>query len=488
MLSTAFVGNYLLTIYVVLRLYSNFKRSHALINFYCCAFLVLPFIFPILYFGIFMDKISNELQKKYREIVKKFKNYEDQIFHETFNSKKNEITLQSDDVSGVIQYNKNYLNRPLSINNSLKIIEKPKDHLNCIANLIKRAKKFIHIEYYIFSEGYVFNYLVKLLAKKIQEGVEVRIIIDGWGNFLKISSHMKTRLNTLGINYKIFNPLLTRKGELWWNFRNHNKIIIVDSEFAFFGSCNISDEYFNITDKFFPTVEMSMFLEGEIVSSFNLLFSFMWNMIRDRDKRTTDPLLHLGYYFPKETKKNGNLPIQLVHSSPLLEGQPIKSNLVQLIYSSKKIIRISTPYFYPPQDVLNALKTVSQSGVKVQIILPKEADLKDKVLRVHRKVLTNFLTENIEIYEFFGFNHEKLTIFDDDIVYFGTYNWDYRSFYLNFESALLIKSKQVGLKSIEIFLSRLEQSHRLDPSEFSYSNKIIPNIFIGISRWCRILS
>ncbi|AGX88806.1 phospholipase D-like domain-containing protein [Mycoplasma parvum] len=432
-----------------------------------------------------MDKLSEELLYKYKEKMERIQSFEKKILSPTLYTTLS--PYNTDELDNVIRYNYASYQRPLSRNNSLSFVIKSSEHITCIINMIKRAKRFIHIEYYIFSEGYIFNYLIQLFAQKIQEGVAIKLIVDGWGNYKKISKKMIFRLKNLGIQYKVFNPLFKRNGDFWWNFRNHNKLFIVDNEFALFGSCNISDEYFNITDRFFPTSELSLFLEGEIVNSMNLLFTYHWELIRENNKEF-DVLLDTNYYFPQAKRKCGNVSIQLINSSPLMENQPIKTNILQLIYSAKKSIKISTPYFYPPQDIVNALKTASKAGIKVQIILPKEADLNDRILRVHREILSNFLDSNIEIYEYFGFNHEKFTLIDENTIYFGTYNWDYRSFYWNFESALVIKNKEAGLVTNKLFEEIMVKSHRLRDDELVLPKRLFPNVYIGIARWCQALS
>ncbi|AHC39781.1 cardiolipin synthase [Mycoplasma ovis str. Michigan] len=443
-----------------------------------------------------MDKVNSDLLRKYLKDLKRHQEYEGQFL--AFNRYKTEPVVclpkdQDQNFNRLVRYNQLAGYRHLTKYNSVKVIDNAKDCLFCIVQLIKRAKRFIHIEYYIFSEGYVFNYLIRLLKRKVNQGVEVRIIVDGWGNYFKISRKTLRKIRESGIQLKIFNPLLTRGNELWWNFRNHNKLLVVDNDYALFGSCNISDEYFNITDKFFPTSELSLLLEGEIVNSLNILFAFHWGLVDStkppRKKREEpDMLIDKQHYFGLNNQKKGKLDLQLIPSSPLLEERLIKTNLLNLILSAKKVVRITTPYFYPPKDILNALKFVSRIGVKVQIILPKEADFKDKVLRVHRKLLSSLAPSTIEIYEYLGFNHEKLTIIDDEIVYFGTYNWDYRSLYLNFESSLLIKDKEIGLKMKILFLKRLKNSHLIQLTDCDYKHKVLPNIFTSISKWCQLLA
>ena len=113
--------------------------------------------------------------------------------------------------------------------------------------LLKLILKIL-IEYYIFQNDFLFDALRKLLYKKAAEGVEIRILYDALG-----SRHVKKKLwkelEAKGIKVGKF------KAGFWNNFlagisgvnyRNHRKIVVVDSYIGYVGGINIGKEYLGL--------------------------------------------------------------------------------------------------------------------------------------------------------------------------------------------------------------------------------------------------
>lgn len=46
---------------------------------------------------------------------------------------------------------------------------------------MKRAKKYIHVQYYIIRNDEVWQDIEKVLIEKAREGVEVRVLFDSMG-------------------------------------------------------------------------------------------------------------------------------------------------------------------------------------------------------------------------------------------------------------------------------------------------------------------
>ena len=49
---------------------------------------------------------------------------------------------------------------------------------------LKKAQKFIFLEYYILSKGYLWDKIHAILKEKAAEGVEVRLLYDDFGSIL----------------------------------------------------------------------------------------------------------------------------------------------------------------------------------------------------------------------------------------------------------------------------------------------------------------
>lgn len=200
---------------------------------------------------------------------------------------------------------------------------------------------------------------------------------------------------------------------------------MVDNEYAICGSCNIADEYFNITKKHFQTTELSVKLGGDIVGSVSALFLAHWDLCNNGKKLSepefTEEQCH--FYFHRDNfLMQGSGLAQLLDNSPVGSGFIIRDNLMQLIFGAKKQIIISTPYFYPPKELVNALKLVKAEGVEVKILVPKNPDLKGFFSTLNRQPVETLIAHGVEVYEYFGFNHEKVMLIDGEITYVGSYN------------------------------------------------------------------
>ena len=84
----------------------------------------------------------------------------------------------------------------------------------------------------------------------------------------------------------------------------------------------------------------------------------------------------------------------------------------------------------------------------------------------------------------FGVCHGKIVLADEDLVLSGSSNMDYRSFFLNFETDLYIRSKTLGLE-IENFLTLMsEKSQKLTSDDVSAK----PLVRLLVRRLMRLLS
>jgi cardiolipin synthase len=144
--------------------------------------------------------------------------------------------------------------------------------LNEIITLIRRAKKFIHIETFILHDGFFLRTIMAELVKKAQEGIEIRLLYDWMGCFRKFKKTQIKELRRYGAEVGIFNPpgINVFKGAT--NYRLHRKAIIVDNKYAIYGGSNFGDEYLAMDRKTNYWKDQNFFIEGEIVNSLNIAF------------------------------------------------------------------------------------------------------------------------------------------------------------------------------------------------------------------------
>ena len=115
--------------------------------------------------------------------------------------------------------------------------------------MIKKAKKSIVMEYFIFNHDLAGKIMVHELAKKVKEGVEVEILVDNFSVAAQLTPHHSSELRKRGIKIKYFNPLPFINA-VKTNYRNHRKLFLVDDESYIVGGRNIGDDYFDLSERY----------------------------------------------------------------------------------------------------------------------------------------------------------------------------------------------------------------------------------------------
>ena len=125
-------------------------------------------------------------------------------------------------------------NSIVSDNNTLEIYTNGPEKFQALFSAIEQAKEFIHVEYYIFKPDHLGSELAALLTRKAQEGVEVRVLVDGLPFSMVPASFWKPFLDAGG-KKAVFFPGFLRFINFRFNNRNHRKIVVIDGKTAFCG-------------------------------------------------------------------------------------------------------------------------------------------------------------------------------------------------------------------------------------------------------------
>lgn len=369
---------------------------------------------------------------------------------------------------------------PVYENNKIDIV-KQSDVFKQSIELIRKAKEFIHIQFYIVSDSVWFNLLLEEIAKKRKENVKVRFMYDWVGSHKRFHQRSVRRLRKMGIEVEVFNPKIITKYTSATNFRSHRKCIIVDNKYCLTGGSNIGDEYINMRKKYNNWTDLNFLIEGEIVNSINLRFCNDWINYSSYKKRNDK---NDKFYKEFKIHKAENKTIaQIVNSTPEVKPNNFESLLTSLIANAKKSIWITTPYLLLPEHIINQLLFASVRGIDVKIVVPNLPDDKKYILTINRNSSIKMIESNIKVYEYSGFVHSKSIMIDDEISVVGSNNMDFRSLMINFETAILVKSKQMNTSLRNIFNDYLKNSIKIDNEflkrNYKLSNKI-QMLFVNI--------
>lgn len=340
---------------------------------------------------------------------------------------------------------------------------------------LNKAKRFIFLEYFIIKKGFVWNNILDILVKKVNEGVDVRIICDDVGCLFSLPSDYFKRLKSKGIKCKVFNPVVPFIN-IYMNHRDHRKIAVIDGNVAFIGGTNLADEYINKNSRFGHWKDSDLMVKGEAVWSFTVLFLQMWNFFRDYDD---DWNKFKGIEKEEQIADDGYL--QPFGDMPIDNENIYENTYKNLINSAKQYVYIITPYLIIDNEMVETLVLAAKSGVDVRIICPGVPD-KKVVYLVTKAFFPELIKAGVKIYLYKpGFIHSKLTIVDDQVGIVGTSNMDYRSFYLHFEAGVWIYKSKVLLDIKDDFIKTQNKSNLITLDHLNKVN-MFTKIFQSILR------
>ena len=341
------------------------------------------------------------------------------------------------------------------------------DKFEAMLEQLRAAKRYIFMEYFIIEEGLMWGRILEILAEKVREGVEVRVMFDGTCEFSTLPHNYPEKLKTLGIRCKMFSPV-TPFLSTHYNYRDHRKILVIDGHTAFTGGVNLADEYINQREKYGHWKDTAIMLEGGAAQSFSLMFLQMWN-ITERTPEF-DKYLDAAAVNDAVEKSGGSALAEMAveksgeeaaaemvdekagevaaAKTPAAAGFvlpygdcPLDSDklgervYMDILNRSRSYVHIMSPYLILDGEMETALKFAAEKGVDVKLILPGIPD-KPMPYALAKSHYRSLLDSGVKIYEYTpGFVHAKVFVSDDCRAVVGTINLDYRSLYHHFECA-----------------------------------------------------
>lgn len=399
----------------------------------------IPIVGFILYLIIGQDYHKNKMFKA-KEIEGELK-YAVRRQEETIYRRQLKITSPAlNRFRDLVLYNLEAGQAVLTDNNDIRIYTDGKEKFHVLIEEMKRAKKYIHVQYYIIRNDELWQEIEKVLIEKAREGVEVRVLFDSMGCR---TMHRRDwdRLRREGIQVAEFFPAILGQLQMRVNYRNHRKIVVIDGKVGFVGGFNVGREYLGKDEKFGYWRDTHLCIEGAAVTSLAVRFVLDWNYAAHENLFQEDRLFEIPQY-----DRRGFDPVQIISSGPDSQTKTIHDNYLHLIHSARDHVYIQTPYFIPDSSILDALKIASRSGVDVRIMIPCKPD-HPFVYWATYSYIGEMVAAGAKCYVYNnGFLHAKTLSVDGMVACVGTANMDIRSFGLNFEVNATIYSERTVQK------------------------------------------
>ncbi|WP_246605079.1 phospholipase D-like domain-containing protein [Aquisediminimonas sediminicola] len=329
-------------------------------------------------------------------------------------------------------------NKPLNHiieGNRLALYPRGPARFDAIIALIDSATTNLQLFFYIIRNDEYGGKLRDSLINARQRGVEIDLLVDGFGSE-QLPDSFFAPLLALGARCARFLPGFGRKYVL----RNHQKLIIADRERAMVGGCNIERDYFIESPDGGNWVDLMVEIDGPAVAPLAHYYDDLdgWVQSGSAGLRSFRALLQRHDRLQPEGR------LRWMFSGPFARISPLTRDIRHQIAIAHKI-DIVAAYFAPTPGMIRRLGRAAQRGT-LRIITPSRSDNRTTI-HAARHCYGRLLRNNAHIVEYQPARlHMKLIVADDDS-YIGSANFDVRSMFINAEVMLRVSDAGFAAKT-----------------------------------------
>lgn len=399
--------------------------------------LVVPIAGVLLYIMFSQNRISRHQQKLLRKI------YDESIEHlasppSSFETYRDSLGVYY----GQGKYLSSFPTTTIHDNTETLYFSDGREFWLDLLEQLKRAEKFIFLEYFIIERGVMWDAILEVLEEKVKAGVEVRVMYDDIGCISKLPANYYRKLREKGIDCVKFNRFVPIASAVH-NNRDHRKITVIDGNVGYIGGINLADEYINEITVYGHWKDTAVRLRGDAVRSLTIMFLQLFNM---QAKRTED----YNQYMPTAGLRYPNSRGYVIPFGdgprPLYQEQIGEQAYLNIIDNAKKYVYITTPYLIIDDRLRQSLRSAAKRGVDVRIITPNIPD-KKLVFTITRYNYKPLQEAGVKIYQYTnGFIHAKSILSDDLVAIVGTINLDYRSLVHHYECGVWMYQTDANLQ------------------------------------------
>lgn len=336
------------------------------------------------------------------------------------------------------------------------------------------AKEHIHLTFYIWLTDHNGLKVVEALKRAAARGVVCRAMADGLGSRKMIESEYWKSMQEAGVKVATALPLgipvlRSLRGRV--DLRNHRKILVIDNWITYCGSQNCADPEFLVKAKFAPWVDAVMRFEGPVARQNQHLFASDWMTQVHGDDLS--PVL-------KAAVPHGaaGFTALVIGTGPTVRNSAMPEVFETLMYSARKELVITTPYYVPNESMQAAICAAAWRGVATTIVFPARND-SWIVAAASRSYYADLLAAGVRIFEYEGgLLHTKSLTMDGEITLIGSANMDRRSFDLNYENNILLRDRTLTEAMRcrqEVYISKSRQVTEAMVAQWSLPHRFFNN-------------
>lgn len=320
---------------------------------------------------------------------------------------------------------------PVAGYRDLRIHADGQEAARALRDTISRAVRSLDVCTFILGQDAFGDEIVELLARRGQDGVAVRLLLDGVGELMGGRRDLSA-LEAAGVRVVRFVPPLRSplkrplRGRA--NLRNHRKLVIADASRLWSGGRNLAGEYFTGVQGRAPWFDLSFDLSGEVVAEAAAVFESDWRFALAPGGAEIGGAVRRDW--PQTATEAP--AAQIIPSGPDYADDTVHTMLLTACYRARSRILAVTPYLVPDESLLSALELAARRGVHVEILIPARSNHRLADIARHRP-MRELAAAGARIRLLPAMIHAKAVVVDDDLAMVGSVNLDGRSLFLNYE-------------------------------------------------------
>ncbi|MER0040392.1 phosphatidylserine/phosphatidylglycerophosphate/cardiolipin synthase family protein [Pseudomonas sp. MGal98] len=322
---------------------------------------------------------------------------------------------------------------------------------------IDAARATVELEQYLVSSSACTDALLRALCEAAERGVTVRCLFDAFG-CQALNAADRQRMLDAGVQLRWYNPLRWRRG-VRNLYRDHRKLLVVDSQAAFVGGTGSTDDFWMPGEPESAWHEVMVEIAGPLVADWLQLFDRQWqaNNSRFAWRPYLTPHRHPLPHLPAAGSGWGR-----VAYADAREHRDILQSLIRALNGAQHRVWLATPYFLPTWRVRRALRKAAGRGVDVRLLLSGRHTDNPAVRFAGQRYYPRLLKGGVRIFEFRPrFLHLKMVLVDD-WTSVGSCNFDHWNLRFNLDANVETLDAAFTVAVQQSFENDFPQSREVD--------------------------
>ena len=362
--------------------------------------------------------------------------------------------------------------------NRLTLLRSGAEYFPALEAAIRGARRRIHLETYIYADDETARRITEALIDAANRGVEVHVLVDGFGSRDLMPPDLGYRLVAAGVKFLIYRPEVPafrfRRKRLR---RMHRKMAIADGRAGFVGGINIIDDM-HTPGHMPPRFDFAVRVEGPLVAEIQRQTERLWSLVAWVNLRQR---WRLEGHLQVDRAAKGTQRAALLVRDNLRHRSDIEDAYLAAIRAARSEIILANAYFFPGKRFRHALVEAARRGVRVVLLLQGRVEY----VLLHyasRALYGTLLDAGVEIHEYYkSFLHAKVAVIDGHWSTVGSSNIDPFSLMLAREANVVVEDRHFAAELRGALQQALELGARVVPKKRWHAKPLRTRVAIWIA-------